>query len=126
MNVRWQGSFSTDYSECSLSPGLLITVNVIVQTFTSPLIHWGSRTAVVCYLISFRCFNEPDRIYPLPTPDYSERLFGSASCPAISCATLLITVNVTAAWVFEMTLLITVNVWIVQRQASARLYRMGF
>ncbi|PAW33980.1 hypothetical protein CIL06_20130 [Pantoea vagans] len=34
--------------------------------------------------------------------------------------------NVIAAWVSAMTLLITVNVWLVQCQASVRLYRVGF
>lgn len=105
---------------------LLITVNVIGLSWSSLSIHSGSQTVVACYLISFRCFYEPDRISPLLTTDYSERLLSLASCPAIWSASLLITVNVTAVWVSAMTLLITVNVWLVQRQASARLYRVGF
>lgn len=105
---------------------LLITVNVIGLSCSCLPIHSGSQTVVACYLISFRCFYEPDRISSLLTTDYSERLLSSAFCPASWSARLLITVNVIAAWVSAMTLLITVNVWLVQCQASVRLYRVGF
>lgn len=76
---------------------LLITVNVIGLSCSCLPIHSGSQTVVACYLISFRCFYEPDRISPLLTTDYSERLLSSASCPASWSTSLLITVNVIAA-----------------------------
>lgn len=107
-------------------PSLLITVNVIGLSWSSLSSHSGSQTVVACYLISFRCFYEPDRTSRVLATDYSERLLSSASCPAIWSPSLLITVNVTAVWLSAMTLLITVNVWLVQRQASAQHYRMSF